>query len=183
MLPTRQPNTDELSRPAPIPSRRPHPYCPRSIPQPPDNPEIVRTRYYWNKGMMTMRIFLTSAIAVALLSIAACDKAKSPDEVSKDVANAEQKAATEVAHSEQSASKDLEKAADSVGDKLLAFNNSAAKDAYDLAVAKADGNRKIALAKCLASGGDAQKACKDQAEADYDAAKANAKAAAQSEKQ
>jgi hypothetical protein len=130
-----------------------------------------------------MRTLLASAIAVAVLVAAGCDSAKSPETVSKDVAAAEQKAANEVANSEKAAEKDLGKAADKVDDKLIAFNNAAAKDAYNLAVAQADGDRKVALANCLALGGDAQKSCKDQAEADYGAAKANAKAAAQSVKQ
>ena len=130
-----------------------------------------------------MRTLLVSAIAAAVLLAAGCDSAKSPDTVAKDVATAEQKAATEVANSEKAAEKDLNKAADKVDDKLIAFNNAAAKDAYDLAVAKADGDRKVALANCLSLGGDAQKSCRDQAEADYGAAKANAKAAAQSVKE
>ena len=129
-----------------------------------------------------MRTLLSSAIAMAVLMATGCDSAKSPDTVEKKVAAAEQKAATEVANSEKAAEKDLNKAAEKVDDKLLAFNNAAAQDAYNLAVAKADGDRKIALANCLSVGGDAQKACKDQAEADFGAAKANAKAAAQSVK-
>jgi hypothetical protein len=130
-----------------------------------------------------MRTRLTSGIAIAVLIIAGCDSAKSPDTVAKDVAAAQQKASTEVAKSEQAAEKDLTKAAERVDDKLVDFNNAAAKDAYNLAVAKADGDRKVTLANCLALGGDAQKTCKDQAEADYGAAKANAKAAALSLKQ
>jgi hypothetical protein len=130
-----------------------------------------------------MRMVLTSAMAIAVLIIAGCDSAKSPDTVSKDVAAAQQKAAAEVANSEKAAEKDLNKAADKVDDTLVNFNNAAAKDAYNLAVAKADGDRKVALANCLALGGDAQKTCKDQAEADYGAAKANARAAAVSLKQ
>lgn len=130
-----------------------------------------------------MSRFLMSTVAISVLLIAGCNNAKSPDAVAKDVATAEQKAATEVSKSEQSASNDLGKAADQVGDKVIAFNNTAAKDAYNLAVAKADGDRKIALANCSAASGDEQKRCKDQADVDYNAAKANAKAAAQSEKQ
>lgn len=130
-----------------------------------------------------MRTLLAPAIAMAILVASGCDSAKSPETVSKDVAAAQQKAANEVANSEKAAEKDLDKAADKVDDKLIAFNNAAAKDAYNLAVAQADGTRKVALANCLSLGGDAQKACKDQAEADYGAAKANAKAAAQSVKQ
>jgi hypothetical protein len=130
-----------------------------------------------------MRTFLTSAIVMAVFTMAGCDQAKPPETVAKDVAKAEQKAAGELASSEKNAEKDLSKAADKVDDKLADFNNTAAKDAYNLAVAKADGDRKVALANCQALGGDAQKTCKDQAEADYGAAKANAKAAALSLKQ
>jgi hypothetical protein len=130
-----------------------------------------------------MRMALTSAMTIAVLIIAGCDSAKSPDSVAKDVATAQQKAAAEVANSEKAAEKDLNKAADKVDDTLVNFTNAAAKDAYNLALAKADGDRKVALANCLALGGDAQKTCKDQAEADYGAAKANAKATAVSLKQ
>jgi hypothetical protein len=130
-----------------------------------------------------MRTLFTAAIAIAVFTVAGCDSAKSPDTVAKDVATAEQKAATEVAKSEQNAEKDLARAADKVDDKVVDFNNAAAKDAYNLAVAKADGDRKVALANCLSLGGDAQKSCKDQAEADFGAARANAKAAALSLKQ
>ena len=68
-------------------------------------------------------------------------------------------------------------------DKLVDLNNTAAKDAYSIALARADGDRKISLAKCDALNGDAQKNCKDQADADYNAAKANAKAAEVAQKQ
>ncbi len=130
-----------------------------------------------------MRTLVLSTIAMSFMLIMGCNKPKSPDAVAKDVAAAEQKASTEVANSEKDASKDVGKAADKVDDKLVALNNTAAKDAYDVAVSKADGDRKVALANCTALGGDAQKACKDQANADYDAAKANAKAAAEAQKQ
>jgi hypothetical protein len=129
-----------------------------------------------------MRMLLTSAIAMSVVLINGCNSPKSPDAVAKDVAAAEQKASAEVANSEKDASKDLGKAADKVDDKLVDLNNAAAKDAYNLAVAKADGDRKVALANCSAASGDAQKACKDQADADYHAAVADAKAASQSEK-
>jgi hypothetical protein len=130
-----------------------------------------------------MRMLLTSAIAAAVLLAAGCDSAKSPETVAKDVASAQQKAAAEVANSEKAASKDLSKAADKVDDTLVNFNNAAAKDVYNLTIAKADGDLKVALANCLSQSGDAQKNCKDQAQADYNAVKANAKAIAISDKQ
>jgi hypothetical protein len=130
-----------------------------------------------------MRILTATAITATIVLMTACNNAKSPETVAKDVATAEQKAASELANSEKAAAKDLDKAADKVDDKLVAFNNEAAKDAYNVAVAKADGDRKVALANCQSLAGDAQKLCKGQAEADYDAAKASAKAVAQSYKQ
>ncbi len=47
---------------------------------------------------------------------------------------------------------------------------------YDVAVAQADGQRKIAPEKCETLAGDSQKACKDQADAAYESAKAQAQA-------
>jgi hypothetical protein len=130
-----------------------------------------------------MRTLAIVAIALSLTLAAGCDRAKSPDAVAKDVSNAEQKASNEVAKSQDDASKDISKDADKVGDKLVDLNNTAAKDAYNISLAKADGDRKISLAKCDALSGDAQKGCKDQADADYSAAKANAKAAEVANKQ
>jgi hypothetical protein len=126
---------------------------------------------------------LVSMAAMSVVLLGGCNNAKSPDAVAQDVATAEQKSAAEVSKSEDKASSDMGKAAGQVDDKVVAFNNTAAKDAYNLAVAQADGDRKVSLAKCSALGGEDQKRCKDQADADYNAAKANAKAAAQSEKQ
>jgi hypothetical protein len=130
-----------------------------------------------------MRILPISAIVLAVIFAAGCDSAKSPETVQKDVAVAEQKASVEVAKNQDAASKDIGKAADKVDDKLADLNNTMTNDAYSVAVAKADGDRKVALAQCESLSGDAQKNCKDQADADYAAAKANAKAAQVSSKQ
>ena len=130
-----------------------------------------------------MRILMTSAIALCALLAAGCDKPKSPEAVAHDVAAAEQKASNEVSSSEKDASKDIGNAADKVGDKLTDLNNVAAKDAQNIAIAQADGDRKVALAKCSALAGNAQKKCKDEADADYNAAQANAKADAVAAKQ
>jgi hypothetical protein len=128
-----------------------------------------------------MRSNLLMAILLTFC-VTACDSAKSPATVEKDVAKAEQKAAVEVAKSEDNAAKDLNAAAAKVDDKVVEFDNTAAKDAYDLAMANADGDHRIALANCESSSGDAQKQCKDQVEADYAAAKAKAVAATQSQR-
>jgi hypothetical protein len=126
-----------------------------------------------------MREYLMPILVVAALALAGCNKPKSPEDVSKDVANAEQKANNEVMKSEDRAQSALDKSYEKVNDQEIKFNNDAAHQTYNVAVAKADGDRKVALANCESQSGDAQKACKDQAEADYKAARADAKTAAE----
>jgi hypothetical protein len=53
-------------------------------------------------------------------------------------------------------------------------NEAAAKGNYEVALAKAKGDYAIAKKSCEALSGDSQKNCKEQAEADLSAAKANA---------
>ena len=119
----------------------------------------------------------------ALAMLGGCNKAKSPETVAANVANAEQKAATNVANAEKDASKDVAQAAEKVDDKSKDLNNAEVKGAYDVEMARAEGDRKIALNKCEAMSGDAQKNCKDVAEADYQVAKAHLKAMRNTEKQ
>ena len=121
----------------------------------------------------------TTVSLVALLAVAAasgCNNAKSPDAVANDVAAAQAKRASEVADARQEAAKDSNQAEAKVDDKTNDLNNANAKGAYDVAMAQADGDHKVALQRCDGLSGDSQKACKDQADAKYDLAKANAKA-------
>jgi hypothetical protein len=94
-----------------------------------------------------------------LLAVSACNNAKSPDAAANDIAAAQQSAAKKVADARRDRQKDM------------------SSDTYDVAVARADGEHKVAMQKCDVLEGHDQKACKDQADADYEAAKANAKAA------
>ncbi len=124
-----------------------------------------------------MHRLLISAVAVlAVVAVSGCNNAKSPDAVANDVAAAQAKRASQVADAKQDAAKDANKAEAKVDDKTNDLNNVNAKGAYDVAMAQAEGDHKVALQKCEAVSGDAQKACKDQADAKYDLAKANAKA-------
>src|ERR1700684_825007 len=126
-----------------------------------------------------MREYLVPIFMVAALALTGCNKSKSPEDVSKDVAKAEQKANNEVIKSEERAQSALDKSYEKVNDQEMKFNNDAAHQTYNVAVAKADGNRKVALATCESQSGDARRACGDQAEADYKAARADARAAAE----
>lgn len=124
--------------------------------------------------MQKLLISMVALFAVALAG--GCNGAKSPDAVANDVAAAQAKRASEVADAKQDAAKDANQAEARVDDKQNDLNNANAKGAYDVAMAQADGDHKVASQRCDAMSGDAQKACKDQADAKYDLAKANAKA-------
>jgi len=126
-----------------------------------------------------MRKYLMPIFVAAALALAGCNKSKSPEDVSKDVAKAEQKANSEVAKSEERALSALDKSYEKVNDQEIKFNNDAAHQTYNVAIAKADGDRKVALATCEAQSGAAQKACKDRAEDDYKTARADARASAE----
>jgi hypothetical protein len=124
-----------------------------------------------------MQKLLVSMVALfAVAMVGGCNNAKSPDGVANDVAAAQAKRAAEVADAKQDAAKDANKAETKVDDKTNDLNNANAKGAYDVAMAQADGDHKVASQRCDAMSGDAQKACKNQADAKYDLAKANAKA-------
>jgi hypothetical protein len=108
--------------------------------------------------MMQKKYSAVMGVATMLLA-SACNNAKSPDAAARDIAAAHDSAAQEVADARKDQQKDM------------------SNDAYDVAMARADGDHKISIQKCEALEGHDQKLCKDQADADYDAAKANAKAA------
>jgi hypothetical protein len=96
---------------------------------------------------------------VALGSLSACNNSKSPDTAARDIAAAHDSAANKIADAQRDAQKDM------------------SSDAYKVALAKADGDHQVRIQKCETLQGHDQQVCKDQADADYEAAKANAKAA------
>jgi hypothetical protein len=125
-----------------------------------------------------MRLALSCVLlAAALLYLPACNKAESPEKVQADVAKAQSnaleanaKADENVKQVEAEATKDRADAVAKVADKSV--------DAIaDSAVTQVEGETKIALAKCQALEGDAQKTCKDEANAHMDAVRAKAKVA------
>jgi hypothetical protein len=129
-----------------------------------------------------MRLALSCALlASALLGLSACNKAESPDKVQADVAKATSEAADENAKAEEKR-KQVEADATAQAAKERAETGAKAADTsvgavVDSAVTQAEGDTKIALAKCEALQGDAQKACKDKANAHMDAVREKAKAA------
>jgi hypothetical protein len=125
-----------------------------------------------------MRLALGCALlASALLGLSGCNKAESPDKVQADVAKAQSDAAAENVKADE---KQKQVEAEAAKDRADAGAKAADKSVgavVDSAVTQAEGETKVALAKCQALEGDAQKACKDQANAHMDAVKEKAKVA------
>jgi len=101
---------------------------------------------------------ITLAALGCLALLGGCTSAESPSEVQKNVASAQQDAAKDVAGENKDARK------------------TASDSAYHVALARAEGDSKVAREKCGALSGDAQKACKDQADAALKLDQANAEA-------
>lgn len=104
-----------------------------------------------------MNRVLTMLMAGAFaLSLSACNKAEDPAEVQADVAEAQSDATEEVAEAQTD------------------MNQDTMEGQEETALAKAEGDHKVAVEQCEALPGDQQKACKDEADATYEAAKAAA---------
>ena len=100
-----------------------------------------------------MTMLMAGAFAA---SLGACNKAEDPAETRADVAEAQSEATQDVAEAQADANKD------------------AMESHEDTAIAKAEGEHDVAIERCEALPGDQQKACKDEADATYEAAKAAA---------
>ena len=123
---------------------------------------------------MKINVMLGATLFAAMM-LSGCNQAKSPNTVQRDVANANASADKEAVKAEnREARVDA-----SANDKLAAAEDKAdtqkADAAADTMVAEAEGANKVALAKCEALSGQAQSACRDQATAALDMAKAKAK--------
>ncbi len=108
---------------------------------------------------------LAVAALMGVCALAGCNKRESAQETAKDVSAARQDA-------QETVSEEKRAAADTATQG--AIDRAAAE--YDVAVAQADGQKKVATEKCEVLDGDSQKACKDLAAAAYESAKAQAQA-------
>lgn len=120
------------------------------------------------KLLLPMIGILTAALACG------CGSAKSPSAVAADVAAAQQQASTEVTNTRKDAAEKVDSAAANVDGSSKDGNDASAKAAYDVTVAQADGDHNVAIQQCSALTGQAQKSCKERADASYDQAKTHA---------
>lgn len=129
-----------------------------------------------------MKLALVCALLASVsLGLAGCSKAKSPNDVQADVAKATSEAAKNDAaadakrkQAETEARQELAK--DQADIEAKAADKSVAA-VTDEAVTEAEDANKVALAKCEALEGDAQKQCRDKADSRLQAVKDRAKAA------
>jgi len=125
-----------------------------------------------------MRLALSCALlASALLGLSACHKAESPDKVQADVTKAQSDAAAENVKADVKQKQVQAEAAKDRSDAQVKAADKSVGALVDSAVTQAEGETKVALAKCEALEGDAQKACRDQANTHMAAVQERAKTA------
>jgi hypothetical protein len=120
------------------------------------------------KLLLPMIGILTTVLACG------CNSAKSPTAVATDVAAARQQSSTAVTDARKDAARNVDSAAANGDGSAKNLNDVGARNAYDVAVAQADGDHNVAIQQCLALTGEAQKSCKQKADAGYDQAKTHA---------
>jgi hypothetical protein len=118
--------------------------------------------------LLPMIGILTAALA------SGCNSAKSPAAVATDVAAARQQASTELTDAREDAAKNVDGAVTNADGSSKNLNDVGARSEYDVEVARADGDHNVAIQQCLAVTGEAQKSCKERADAAYDQAKTHA---------
>ena len=117
--------------------------------------------------MRTSTITLLALGNFALLT--GCNSASTPSKVEQNVADARQDASAAVASTELAANKDIRS-------EQTDLTKAKIQGEYDVAIAKAEGAYKVAKEQCDSLSGDAQSACKRQAEATLALDKASAAA-------
>ena len=130
-------------------------------------------RYLSNQEIHVRKLLLPMIGILATALACGCNSAKSPAAVATDVAAARQQANTEVTNARKDAAKIVDSAAANDGSSKD-LNVASAAAAYDVAVAQADGDHSVAIQQCSALTGEAQKSCKERADARDDQAKTQA---------
>jgi hypothetical protein len=116
-------------------------------------------------------------VGLAVLTvIAACHSHKTPQATAQDVEAAKQEAQHAVEQARIEASKDVKSALKTGGGNPRDVALAKATAAYDVAMIKAEGDHQVATEKCQTLQASMMQACKDQANAEYETAKATAKA-------
>jgi len=120
------------------------------------------------------KLIAIGSLLILGLSAAACNQAKPPETVQRDVSKAEKDRAAKVADARKEGNQAIERQQKDVAAQQRDVNDAAANKNYEVAIAKADGDYTVATQQCEALSGSEQSACKDRAEAAHKADKAAA---------
>lgn len=113
-------------------------------------------------------LMMLCAVVLAAGILSGCGRAKDPNQVAHDVSSAAHKAAENTAEAERNAE-------NKVGEKLEDTQHVAAVQEQKVEDVEAAGAYRVALAKCEALSGAEQKACRDNADSEYQSSKSEAK--------
>jgi hypothetical protein len=105
-----------------------------------------------------------------------CHHKAAPVATPADVAAAQQEAQKEVEQAKIEAKKNVKSETKIMGADSKDVARARVTGAFDIAMAHADGDRKVAIQKCLMLEPAAQQQCNDNAEMEYQSAVAKAKA-------
>ena len=124
-----------------------------------------------------MKVAVFAACALTL-AVAGCDRRESTADTNADIAKAQAESAKDVANARADAAKSTIGAQKKVDEANAALDTQTVVAQRDVTVAEAEAANKVAIQKCEALTNDQRDACKKQADADLDTAKANAKSVA-----
>jgi hypothetical protein len=128
------------------------------------------------KQQMRIRLAPTAAVIVAMGICGGCHQKPPPVATPADVAAAQQEAQHEVEQAQIEAKRDVKSAAKVMGADSKDVGRARITGAFDIAMAHADGDHKVAIEKCMTLEPSTQQPCKDKADIDYQSAVAKAKA-------
>lgn len=117
-----------------------------------------------------------SAAVLAATLLCGCHQNKTPIATQADVAAAQDDARKEVEQARVEARKDVKSAVKVSGGDAKHVAVARVTGTFDIAMAQAEGDHKVAIAKCLMLDPASQQPCKDQADAQFQTATAQAKA-------
>jgi hypothetical protein len=135
------------------------------------------------KNQEWVQLASTAVVVVMLGILDGCHQKASPVATPADVAAAQREAQHEVEQAKVEARKDIKSESKIMGADSKDVARARVTGAFDIAMAHADGDHKVAIQKCLTLEPAAQQPCKDNAEGDYQSAVAKAKANRASQQQ
>jgi len=120
------------------------------------------------------KLAIIGAMALIGATFIGCNKAEKSADVQQDVAAAQETRSENIAEASREGAQEINSQQQDVNAARRDVSEAASDRNYAVAIAKAEGDYKVAKETCEALAGDAQRNCKDQAEAILKSAKSSA---------